>query len=66
MTEVTTNIENKENERVVLFKSKHLGRLLPTASTFGPIPNYGGEAYTLPYVHPIKKGGFVASKMSFD
>lgn len=60
------SIENKENEHTMFFKSKHLGRLLPTASTFGPIPNYGGEAYSLPYLHPIKKGGFASGKITFD
>lgn len=65
MDDRTLTTENKENNHRDLYRSKHPGRLLPTASTFGPLPNYGGEAYSLPFINPNKKGGFASGKMTY-
>lgn len=56
----------KENEnRQSLYRSIHLGRLVPTASTFAPLPNYGGEELSLPIIYEGKKGCFASGKLSY-
>lgn len=56
----------KENvNKTCIYKSIHPGRLLPTASTFGPLPNYSGEEYSLPLVREYKKGCFASGKLSY-
>lgn len=47
------------------YRSQHPGRLLPTASTFGPMPNYGGEVISLPLVG-VNKKGFASGKVAYD
>jgi len=47
------------------YRSSHPGRLLPTASTFGPMPNYGGEVISLPLVG-VNKKGFASGKVAYD
>ena len=48
-----------------LHRSKYPGRLLPTASTFGPFPNYGGGEFSLPIIKEHKKGCFASGKLSY-
>jgi len=47
------------------YKSVHPGTLVPTASTFAPVPNYGGERLSLPMVGHAKKG-FTSGKVCHD
>lgn len=59
-------LELKENHNSRdLYRSIHPGRLVPTASTFAPIPNYGGKSYNLPLVGETKKG-FASGKLAYD
>lgn len=67
MTDTMKPLKLKENVNPTqIYKSIHPGRLLPTASTFGPLPNYGGEAFCLPLIHEHKKGCFASGKLTFD
>ena len=66
MTDTVNSCELKENVNPTkLYKSKHPGRLLPTASTFGQLANYGGEVYRLPLIGENKKGCFASGKYTF-
>ena len=63
---INPTILQENQNKMNLYKSKHPGRLLPTASTFGPLPNFGGEEYHLPVINENKKGCFAFGKLSYD
>lgn len=66
MTEVMHVSTTKDHTQPTsYYKSVHPGRLVPTASTFAPVPNYGGERLSLPLVGGNKKG-FASGKLGSD